>query len=162
MRLLLIILALLQAFTVKIFSQETIAASGGNATGTGGSVSYTVGQVFYSSHSGTTGSITEGVQQLFEISVVSAIDEAADVTLSVLAYPNPVTDFLELKVEGEVLKDLSYQLFDLSGRLLQSNIIANEVLQSVIDMQNYKPATYFVKILQGNKEVKTFKIIKTH
>ena len=28
-------------------------------------------------------------------------------------------------------------------------------------MGNLVPATYFVKVMQGNKEVKTFKIIKT-
>jgi hypothetical protein len=46
-----------------IYSQETLSASGGDATGSGGTVSYTVGQVFYTSLTGSTGTVSEGVQQ---------------------------------------------------------------------------------------------------
>jgi len=49
-------------------AQVAIPASGGNATGTGGTVSYSVGQVFYTINTGTTGFIVQGVQQPFEIS----------------------------------------------------------------------------------------------
>lgn len=48
----------------SIFSQESINASGSEATGSGGTVSYSVGQVFYSSQTGTNGNtLSEGVQQ---------------------------------------------------------------------------------------------------
>ncbi|MDB9721158.1 hypothetical protein OAA67_04695 [Winogradskyella sp.] len=43
-------------------AQEIILASGGNATGSGGSVSYSIGQVFYNTNTSTEGSIEEGVQ----------------------------------------------------------------------------------------------------
>ena len=42
------------------YSQETLSASGGDATGT---ASYTVGQVFYTSLTGSNGTVSEGVQQ---------------------------------------------------------------------------------------------------
>ena len=32
--------------------------------------------------------------------------------------------------------------------------------QTSIVMRNLLPANYFIKVLQGNKEIKTFKIIK--
>jgi hypothetical protein len=78
------------------------------------------------------------------------------------------------KLESEKLKDLSYQLYDMNGKLLQSEKITGN--QTSIVMSNLVPATYFVKVIQGNKEfhhvksnevgakqfnvVKTFKIIK--
>jgi len=34
------------------------------------------------------------------------------------------------------------------------------VNQTSIVMSNLEPATYIMKVIQGNKEVKTFKIIK--
>jgi hypothetical protein len=139
-------------------AQESINASGGEATGSGGSVSYSVGQVAYQTHAGTNGSVTQGVQQPYEISVVTAIEEAKGINLSISAYPNPTTDFLELKVESEKLKDLSYQLYDMNGKLLQSEKITSN--QTSIVMSNLVPATYFVKVTERNKEVKTFKIIK--
>lgn len=44
-------------------SQESLNASGSEATGTGGTVSYSVGQVFYSTQTGSNGTLSEGVQQ---------------------------------------------------------------------------------------------------
>lgn len=139
-------------------AQESVNATGGNASGSGGSVSYSVGQVVYTTNAGTSGSVAQGVQQPYEISVVTGIEEAKGINLSVTAYPNPTTDFLQLKVENEKLKDLSYQLFDMSGKLLQNEKITSN--QTSIVMSNLVPATYFVKVIQGNKEVKSFKIIK--
>ena len=139
-------------------AQESVNATGGNASGSGGSASYSVGQVVYTTNTGTSGSVAQGVQQPYEISVVTGLEEAKGINLSVSAYPNPTTDFLELKVESEKLKDLSFQLYDMNGKLLQSEKITGN--QTSIVMSNLVPATYFVKVTEGNKEVKTFKIIK--
>jgi hypothetical protein len=48
-------------FGPAIRAQNAIPASGGNATGSGGSVSYTFGQVVYTTKSGTGGSVAQGV-----------------------------------------------------------------------------------------------------
>ena len=57
-------------------AQTSVNAIGGDATGSGGSVSYSVGQVVYTTNKGTNGSVVEGVQQPYEILVVTAIKEA--------------------------------------------------------------------------------------
>lgn len=139
-------------------AQESVNATGGNASGNGGSASYSVGQVAYQIHTGTNGTVAQGVQQPYEISMVTGIEEAKGINLSVSAYPNPTTDYLQLKVESKKLKDLSFQLFDMNGKLLQSKKITGN--QTSIVMSNLVPATYFVKVIQGNKEIKTFKIVK--
>jgi hypothetical protein len=138
-------------------AQESVNATGGNASGSGGSATYSVGQVVYTTHTGTNGSVAQGVQQPFEISVETAIEEAKGISL-IMAYPNPTTDYLELKVDSEKLKDLSFQLYDMNGKLLQSEKITGN--QTRIGMGNLVPAIYFVKVIQNNKEVKVFKIIK--
>ncbi|MFT7299094.1 MAG: hypothetical protein ACI9WO_001916 [Sphingobacteriales bacterium] len=43
-------------------AQETVPATGGEATGNGGSSSYTVGQVVYTTNTGTNGSVAQGSQ----------------------------------------------------------------------------------------------------
>lgn len=136
-------------------AQESVNATGGDASGSGCSVSYSVGQVAYQTHAGTGGSVAEGVQH---ISVVTGLEEAKGINLSVLAYPNPTTDFLQLKVESEKLKDLSFQLFDLQGKLLQTKKLTGTETQ--IDMSSYVPSTYFVRVISGNQSIKEFKIIK--
>ncbi len=144
----------------SIQAQEAVAASGGEATGSGGEVSYTVGQAFYVTNTGTSVSIAEGVQQAIEISVVSGIDEPG-ITLNISAYPNPTTNFLHLEVDASASQNiqlLRYQLFDLNGRLLASEEIVSDV--TTIVTSQLSPATYFVKVLGDNKELKTFKVIK--
>jgi len=139
-------------------AQESVNATGGNASGSGGTVAYSVGQVVYTTNTGANGSVAQGVQQPFEISVVLAIEEAQGINLSVSAYPNPTTDYLTLEVNEFELSNLNFQLYDISGKLLQNEKITGN--QTSIVMSNLVPATYFVKVIQDNKEVKTFKIIK--
>ena len=139
-------------------AQTAVPATGGNATGDGGKVSYSVGQVVFTTNKGTNGSLAQGVQQPFEISVVTAIEEDKGINLTVLAYPNPTIDYLTLKIDELEISYLSYQLFDMNGKLLQSEKITSN--QTSIVMSNLVPSTYFVKVTESNKEVKTFKIIK--
>jgi Secretion system C-terminal sorting domain len=141
-----------------IQAQQAIPASGGNGTGSGGSVSYTVGQVVYSTNTGTNGSEAQGVQQPFEISVVTAVEEAKDILLEFVVYPNPATDFVILKTGDYKVDNLSYYLFDLNG-----NHLANKKIQESetnIPLQNLLPSTYFLKVTDGNRVLKIFKIIK--
>jgi len=139
-------------------AQNAIPASGGNASGSGGTSSYTVGQVVYTTFTGTNGSAAQGVQQPFEISIITAIEEAKDISLEIVVYPNPATDFIKLKIENYEVKNLRYQLYDINGSLLQDNkIVGNE---TNIVMSNYMSATYFLKVTDNNKLIKTFKIIK--
>ena len=139
-------------------AQESVNATGGNASGSGGSISYSVGQVAYQTHTGTNGSVAQGVQQAYEISVITAIEQAKGISLSVTAYPNPTTDYLTLEVKDFEFSTLSFQLYDMNGKLLQSEKITGN--QTSILTSNLLPASYFIKVIQGNKEVKTFKIIK--
>ena len=142
-------------------AQTSVNATGGDASGSGGTVSYSVGQVVYTTNSGTNGSVAQGVQQPYEISVVTGIEEAKGINLSVTAYPNPTTDYLTLSIDASTtlsIQSMSYQLYDMNGKLLQSEKITGN--QTSIVMSNLVPANYFVKVTQGNKEVKTFKIIK--
>jgi len=139
-------------------AQESINATVGDASGSGGSASWSVGQIVYTINTGTNGTVAQGIQQPYEISVVSAIEEVKGISLSVTAYPNPTTDFLQLKVESEKLKDLSYQLFDINGKLLQTKKLTGTETQ--IDISSYVPSTYFVRVIAESKSIKTFKIIK--
>ncbi len=142
-------------------AQESINASGGNASGSGGTATYSVGQVVYTTNTGTNGSVAQGVQQPFEISVVTFIEEAKDIKLSFSAYPNPAMDFLTLEVNASTtlsIQSMMYQLFDIEGKLLQYEKITGT--QTRIEMSSLVPATYFVRITQDNKVLKTFKVIK--
>jgi len=140
-------------------AQTTVPASGGNASGSGGTTSYSVGQMVYITNTSVSnGTVTHGVQQPYEISVVTGLEEAKGINLTVSAYPNPATDYLTLSVDNVEVSKLSYQLLDLSGKLLETKKLDGN--QTIIVTGNLIPATYLVKVTEGNKEVRIFKIIK--
>jgi hypothetical protein len=147
-------------FVTLIKAQNSISASGGNALGSGGTVSYSVGQVVYTTNiSITSGSVVQGVQQPFEISIITGIEPAEGITLVCSVYPNPASDFLTLKIENYDKKSLSYKLFDANGKLLESvKVTGNE---TIISMANLLSALYILKVLDNQNEIKIFKIIKT-
>ena len=147
-----------------IRAQVTVPAAGLTASGNGGSISYSVGQVVYTSNTGTSGTVTQGVQQPYDISVVTGI-ETETVELTFSAYPNPTADYLTLTISSfESLddqtdcSDLSFQLFDINGKLLQDEKITCMITS--ISMNDLLPSTYFLRIVRKNIEVKTFKISK--
>jgi hypothetical protein len=154
-------MAILLTLTFSISTataQESVNTTGASISGNGGSASYSIGQVTYQTYSGTNGSLAAGVQQPYEISVVTAVEPFKEISLSLSAYPNPVADYLTLKVESEKFKDVSYRLYDMNGKLLQSQKMTDSQIE--INMKGLAASTYFIKVMVENKEVKTFKIIK--
>jgi hypothetical protein len=141
-------------------AQQSVVASGGNASGIGGSVSYSAGQVVYTTALGSGGSTAQGVQQPFEIAVVLDLEETKGITLQFTVYPNPTWGNVTLQIENYDIQNLSYTIFDLNGRIIaKDRIISN---QTFISMENLASATYYIKIMKINKELKVFKIIKKH
>jgi hypothetical protein len=138
-----------------LHAQESLTAAGGEATGTGGTASYSVGQVVYTTATGTNGSVTQGVQQPFEISTTLGVNETT-INLELSVYPNPTTDLLTLKVEK--IENLHYQLIDLQGKLIESKTVSSN--SSEISLENQPTAIYFLKVTKNNQLIKTFKIIK--
>jgi hypothetical protein len=138
--------------------QEAKLTTGGVASGSGGSASYSIGQVVYTTNQGATGSVAQGVQQPYEISVVTGIDEARGIIVMVSAYPNPASEYVKLKVENYTLEKLCFQLYDAKGNLLKTKKVESN--ETNIDLSKLSPSSYILKVNEGNKEIKTFKIIK--
>ncbi len=142
----------------SIFAQNAVPASGGNAGGGGGKVSYTVGQLAYTSQNDSGGSVNQGVQQAYEISAVSAIENAPGIELTSLIYPNPTSDQLVLRISKDLSGSLNYRLFDINGKLLDQQAITNQ--ETIIPMQTYARAVYFLDVIMENQKLSSFKIIK--
>lgn len=143
---------------VHSFAQTTINTAGGDGAGNGGTVSFSIGQPIYQTRSGSNGSAAEGVQQPYEISVLSVTEGVEGINLLVQAYPNPTADYLTINILDYEISNLSYQLYDIQGRLLQNEQIVSS--QTNIVMSNLVSATYIIKVMQKNRELKSFKIIK--
>lgn len=138
-------------------AQESANASGGDATGSGGTVAYSIGQVVYTTNTGSNGSVAQGVQHAYEIFTVGIKETELNISLSV--FPNPTTDNLTLQISDYNNEKLSFQLFDIQGKQLSNGQIVAQ--QTQINMTSLPTATYFINVLsQENKTIQTFKIIK--
>lgn len=151
------LVALLLCATQSIFSQESLSTSGGEATGSGGTSSYSIGQLVYTTDSGSNGSLTQGVQQSIELFSLTN-PEFTGVALNLATYPNPTTDYIVLQLKDSDLKGLTYVLYDMLGKTIVKGAALKEKTQ--ISMQQLEMGTYILKVNQNSKELKSFKIIK--
>jgi hypothetical protein len=143
--------------TQLLCSQEAITVSGGAAAGSGGSVSYSVGQVFYTTYTTTAVSVSQGVQHPFEFQTLSN-PELTTVNLTAVTYPNPTKDFIILKISDRTINNLRYTLFDLNGKFIASDAITAS--NTPIQMKHLAIGAYVLKVIQKNKSLKSFKILK--
>lgn len=153
-----ILLVILLFTMVSSFAQEAILPAGGDGSGSGGSVAFSVGQILYTSSGGVSDELIHGVQQPYEISVIIGLEKFKDIGLTLSTYPNPVTDLLILKVESLIWKDLNYQVYNSEGKILFSDNLLNT--ETNIDMSALAPGMYLLRVCMEKDPVKTFKIIK--
>jgi hypothetical protein len=141
-----------------LFAQETIPATGGNASGTGGSSSYSIGQVFFNTISGSNITVAQGVQQPFEISVVTVLPDFKDISLECIVYPNPTSGSVKLLFGSFDVDSPGFRLYDAKGVLLQDKSIVSR--ETEISMENLPSSVYYLKVLSNKIEIKVFKIVK--
>ncbi len=152
-----VLLCALGATNSPILAQKTVSPGGGEATGPAGTVSYTIGQIDYVTQTGSAGSVAQGVQQPWEISVVTNLTEDR-LDLKVEAYPNPVAERLILELEELGTGVYHYQLTDLQGQELLSGPIASN--RTVLSVSSLAAGTYLLTVAHNQRLLKTFKIIK--
>jgi len=145
-------------FPIIGLSQEAIPAAGGDASGLGGTLSFTVGQLVYTSNSGSNGSVAEGVQQPYEIYTTVGI-EITNISLDFIAYPNPTSSNIVLSIIDFNNEKLNYQLYDMNGKLLKSNKV--NAINTTIDMSELPVSNYVLNINNDSSTIKSFKIIKS-
>ncbi|MFO7701768.1 MAG: T9SS type A sorting domain-containing protein [Psychroflexus maritimus] len=141
-----------------IQAQESIHTSGGDATGSGGSAAYSIGQVVYTTNTGSSGSVAQGVQQAYEIFSLDVKEVRSSISLEV--FPNPTTNNLTLQISEYNNEEYSYLLYDMFGKALSKGQITSQRTQ--INTSGLPSATYIIHIRNKAKQnVKSFKIIKT-
>ena len=137
-------------------AQESINASGGDATSSGGSVAFSIGQTVYAYVGGSNADLTQGVQHPYELFTVGINEEISNMSLK--AYPNPTSDYLVLELTHFSNDKMEYQLISIEGKTILNHSITN--VKTEINLNTYSKGVYFIKIIKVSKEIKTLKIIK--
>jgi len=146
-------------FTGLFFSssaQQNTVSSGGEATGSGGTASYSTGQTDYITTSGSGGTTTQGVQQPYEIFIATGVEETG-IVLQASVFPNPAENHIILTVENPE-SEMNFYLYDNNGKLVKQEKIISK--QTKIVLTEISNGIYFLRINNNEKEIKSFKIIK--
>ena len=141
------------------FAQETVAATGGDAKGKGGSFSYTVGQVFYTMNTDSKLTVNQGVQQPKK-SLDRTRRAITQISLGFTVYPNPSHNTVTLNIGNYKNVVLVCQLYDLLGRVLETKLIIDQYTD--VDITHLAASAYILKVseFESKSLIKTFKIIK--
>ncbi len=138
---------------------ETIIASGNSATGSSGTVTYSIGQVFYT-YIGVESvyNVAQGIQHQEKDGSLDTPDIEKPTT-EIFAFPNPTIDFVNISMTGlELEGQKSYRLYDIQGRLLKQNVINQTEAQ--VSFSYLSPSVYILVVYNDGQILKSFKIIK--
>ncbi|MCG8687179.1 MAG: T9SS type A sorting domain-containing protein, partial [Desulfobacterales bacterium] len=124
----------------------------------GGMGSASSGQLLGSIAEPVTGLLKDGWQHCLQGFVYKTldIDFATDVSklpmtkqLNVSLYPNPVKEFVFVKLEGDVNQQLNYSIFTQDGRIIKNGFLEGKLTQ--IDLSDLV-STYYLFILTDSSD----------
>lgn len=148
---------LLSIGLLQLQAQNNSVTAGGDASGSGGSISYSIGQVDYIQATGSGGTANQGVQQPIEIYVLGN-DEFSNIELSAVIFPNPTSNYVTLSINDMYTNELSFTVVDVNGRKIVSEQIRSA--QTIVPFEHLQASMYLLSVMNGNSLLKTFKIIK--
>lgn len=138
------------------YAQEVISAQGDSYSNSSGSVDFTIGEVAINTGTNGTNDLTQGFHQTNWNFL--GIDNHAQ-NFEATVYPNPLGS--ELYVQAENFEQVTYILYDATGRIVAENNL--NALETVIDVSALAPSAYSLVLRNENQEnMKTFKLVKTH
>ncbi len=145
---------------VLLHAQSGFSAFYSDTTSSSASISASITPFIFEVDTSAVILLSASVQQAYEIStdIISESPLVNQVKLSCAAYPNPTTNYLILDIGEEQEVGISYQLYDLNGVLLKEKLIT--AIHSVISMKEYHSSIYILKVIESNKIVQSFRVIK--
>ena len=139
-----------------------ISSAGGYDEATNINLAWTLGELAVSTLSTTDMILTQGFQQPFLLDIGDAIDDP-EFNWSVNAYPNPVSEVLNLRFNLDKTMDLQLELYDITGKKLTIRKLPSIIPGSreTLDFSGFRDGIYILKITSEKQKVrKIYKIQK--
>jgi hypothetical protein len=137
-------------------TKQVVASSGSSSQSGDTFLEWTLGEPVTATFSSGNVMLTQGFQQP-ELTV-TAIKTNNDLLFIIEAYPNPTGDLLMIQIGNSEFRDFQYVLYDMNGKVLDKKELAGTV--TGIAMNNHPAGVYLLKIIQADKEIKMFEIVK--
>jgi hypothetical protein len=137
-------------------SQCKTVSGGGIGIGSGGSLSFAIGQGFTISMTNEKMNSSKIIKQTLQEKIFS--NESDGILVDIKIFPNPTKSNVVLRISNVVNDEFYYQLYDLIGSRIMNKEIKS--VETNIYMDNLVDGIYLLKVLENNREIKIFKIIK--
>ncbi len=149
----LLVVLLLAALHTR--AQHAAATSGGDATGTGGTVNWTLGQPAYEPTTAPGGSVYCGVQQPYEWLVTATPGHSAP---TVALWPNPAAEGITLQWTSATQGPARYTVHAADGALVGEGRFEGSTAH--LALGHLSAGTYTVQVFQSEERTTTLTVIK--
>ena len=150
------------AYTYSQSLTPTVIASAGSYYESANlRLSYTLGEIAVSTLSTTNLILTQGFQQ--PTLIISSVNDPDEFDWSIIAYPNPVSDYLNVSFNFMDKQDIIIELSDITGKKVlferYDGMIGKE--EKSVSFSNLKSGIYILNIYNTERTfLKTVKIQK--
>ncbi|HKK43446.1 MAG TPA: T9SS type A sorting domain-containing protein [Bacteroidales bacterium] len=160
--LLFIFLAMTPAVIIlpQSLSHQVLAPAAGQAVHDNLNYSQTIGQTAVEIAENAGFVLTQGFQQ----PLIITREDTSLKGNGVDVYPNPATDFINVKLFGDVARNFRIELINITGTIIKSvkiNFVTDYYYIEQIPVSDIKIGFYFVRVISEDKLIlRTFKIEK--
>jgi hypothetical protein len=143
---------------VGVKAQISVHSSWGEGSGSGGRMTYSVGQVFVQTVfvSGVA-RVAEGVQHPIEV-LTSSVEDSAQTLGGVVLFPNPTAGDLNLQIQGFIPGVFSYYMMNNLGQCIQGGEVQSA--WSLLSLESVAAGSYRIEVTNNSGKRRVFQIIK--
>lgn len=151
-----IIFFALQLLNLQSSAQNNFVTTGSSSKTVAGEVSVSIGLTVYVSDSSSSGSVSEGNQQTYDI--IDGIIQIPDDGYSVKVFPNPFPGNIYIAIAGEKTETVEVELYEPNGMLLKKETFSTP--DYCLKTENLVPGSYIILIRSKSFETRRYKLIK--
>jgi len=139
-------------------AQTSVHSSWGEGTGAAGSMTYSVGQVFFQTVSVPgVARISQGVQHPLEV-LTTGMDDADQTLEGIMLFPNPTEGDLNLQIQGFTPGVFSYRVMNNLGQCIQGGEVQSA--WSLLSLESVSAGSYRIEVRDKGGKQRIFQVIK--
>ena len=148
----------ISVYSQTLVKQDVISSAGGFNTGTGISISWTLGETIIPNFKATDNSLylVHGLQ--YQLSI-TAIEENLETLVKITIYPNPASDIINIEFEKAMDDEVNLMIINSQGKPVKSTIIEAATIETQLNLQDLPAGMYYLRLTKGNLS-NVYKVVK--
>jgi hypothetical protein len=151
-------LILLSLAASSQFKQDVIASAGGFNTGSGISISWTLGETIIPTFTSTDNTLilTHGFQQQL---IITAIEENLGTFVDLKVFPNPASDNVNIRFGEAPDTEVILTVVSSQGKPVKMIVIEAATIEKQVNLQELPAGIYYLRLTKG-KLSNVYKVVK--